>query len=778
MTGADQESRAVAAASGALAGRERDAPARTRRGRIFTRYWISVSVLLTAFLVIGGAVEIVTAFRENVRRLAVIQLAETHFVANRTDQLLGNIERAVGDTASLPWRDGLLGLDDARQEFRRLLKVTPAITAVRGFGPDEGLVLEVSRLKPDWISVAPMGRTQGGAPARPRYGTVEYREDSQPFVTASFPVPSRGSFFGRMEADLDPAVLSEAIAGSSGRAYVLDSQGGLLAHSDKTLPLRRLNFRELPHVSALLGAAAPREVSGIRSFDLEGSEIVASGMPIRSASWQVFVEQPLELATRDARATALRTIVLVLAGLLAAVLVSLLAARRFSRPILELRRGAQRISSGDLGARISVATADEIETLADDFNRMASQLQEYTGGLERKVAEKTEALEKALAIAREALHARSLFLAAASHDLRQPLYAISILADALAQHEVPPAARAALEKQREAISVLQRLFDNLLDLSRFESGNIRANPRIVALHEVLASLSLEHGMIARAKGLEWHCEPWPCWVRTDPELVRRLLGNLLSNAVRYTRRGSVRIRSWPDGPSVKVEIADTGIGIPVQLQERVFEEFVQLDNPGRDRERGAGLGLSIVKRIDELLGTGLELESAPEAGTRVTIVLPRTEAPGNALADAPALRRDPEALSGCRIWIVEDDRLVREALASLLGSWEVDYAFAATRAELESLRVSDRGWPDAVILDDMLERGERGLDIALWLADALSRKRILLVTGNPDPARLQEIEVRGFRALLKPLSSDALGEWLREAVRSDPSGLQALGRGK
>ena len=397
---------------------------------------------------------------------------------------------------------------------------------------------------------------------------------------------------------------------------------------------------------------------------------------------------------------------------------------------------------------------------------MADQIREYTTGLERKVDERTSEL-------RDALRARALFLAAASHDLRQPLYAISILADTLALEQLPPGARETLAKQREAIAVLRGLFDNLLDLSRFDSGEIRMNPRAAPLREILMPIAIEQEVVCRAKGLRWDVEIADVWVVTDPELVRRIAANLLSNAARYTPRGSVSLVAERVGAHVRLVVADTGIGIAPEDQQRVFEEFVQLDNPSRERDRGVGLGLSIVKKISTLLAANLQMKSAPGEGTRISIDIPLAEEMPATPEARPHLEASTEEFAGLRIWAVEDDPLVRGALSAQFEAWGVDYAFAASRAEVEALRESDGGWPDGVMLDDMLGHGERGLAIAQWLAQSMPRERLVLVTGNVEPGAVERLGASGLAVFRKPLAAAVLAHWLAAIARPDATTARA-----
>jgi CheY-like chemotaxis protein/anti-sigma regulatory factor (Ser/Thr protein kinase) len=246
-------------------------------------------------------------------------------------------------------------------------------------------------------------------------------------------------------------------------------------------------------------------------------------------------------------------------------------------------------------------------------------------------------------------------------------------------------------------------------------------------------------------------------VESDFDLLSRLVRNLVSNAIRYTSVGGVTISTMRDGEHVLLSVEDTGIGIAPENQERVFHEFVQLDNPQRARDKGTGLGLAIVRHIAALLSHPIHVDSAPGRGTRITVRLPAARDAG---AATPAAFPDrTTALEGRRVWIVEDDPLVREALLSYFRQRGSAARTALTRADLLELERQD-GLPDFVILDDMLGGLESGLELALWLTDRMPRQSILITTGNPEEARWVELSASGITALRKPVSTAALNDWL------------------
>jgi two-component system, sensor histidine kinase len=370
-----------------------------------------------------------------------------------------------------------------------------------------------------------------------------------------------------------------------------------------------------------------------------------------------------------------------------------------------------------------------------------------------------ETVQHALGAAEAANRSKAAFMAAASHDLRQPLYAISILAETALVHELDGGTREIIENQLQAIRVLRGLFDNLLDLSRFDTGGVQPIYRALSLRTLLQPLDLEFRTLCEAKHLGWSFDVADATVLTDADLMQRLVRNLLANAVRYTDAGRVSLRASVDGSHATLRVDDTGPGIAPAEQARIFEEFVQLDNPQRDREHGVGLGLSIVRRIDALLQTGMELQSTVGAGTCFSLTLPViASSQGDQRRDSA--RAQSHSITGMRVWLVDDDVLVRTALASQFAAWGCDCTVLTGRPGIFEARSVQGGWPDAIILDDMLGRHESGLDIAQEIAPHIGRDRILLVSGNSSPERVAALRESGCGFLPKPASAESLRAWL------------------
>lgn len=381
-----------------------------------------------------------------------------------------------------------------------------------------------------------------------------------------------------------------------------------------------------------------------------------------------------------------------------------------------------------------------------------------------RLEQEKQATQEALQAAEEANRAKSFFMAAASHDLRQPLYAATLLNDTLALHDLPDGAGEVVAKQREALAAATGLFDNLLDLSKFESGVIQPTLNQVPLARVFEQMDTEFRAMAEAKGLAFRADTDPPDVRSDFDLLTRMLRNLLSNAVRYTQEGRIQLGWRWDGDRVRISVADTGVGIPEHEHERVFQEFQQLDNPHRSRDKGVGLGLAIVRHISELLDHPIELQSAPGRGTRFEVIVPTGRQTAAArLPRSARVSADAALLQNRTAWVVEDDALVSEALGHYLGRQGCAHYRARTRQEILELE-QRHGLPDFVILDDMLGGAETGLDLAQWLAGKLPRERILLTTGNAALERWEILQRSGLRVMRKPVGTTALSEWLVEAL--------------
>lgn len=365
--------------------------------------------------------------------------------------------------------------------------------------------------------------------------------------------------------------------------------------------------------------------------------------------------------------------------------------------------------------------------------------------------------------ARAADQAKSRFLAAASHDLRQPIHALGLFAGALGSlaERGPVDAAQAREiamRLRGMLGNLGDLLNGLLDISRLDAGVVPVAREPIALHKLFTDLREEFAGTAAERQLRWRVHCSQLWVDSDPLLLRRVLDNLLTNAFRYTRRGGVLLGCRRRGRELEIQVLDSGVGIAPGLQEVIFEEFVQLHNAERDRKQGLGLGLAIVRHASRLLGHRLELKSQPGRGSLFSLRVPLTEAP---LQAPPLSERNSHGGPGLGIMVVDDERDVLHALSQLLEVWgHRVYPGASALLACQRHIEASHGGPapvDLILTDYRLGDGQTGEDAIRRIRNYLSRKvPALIITGDTSPARLREAVASGCRLLHKPLDTDQL----------------------
>jgi signal transduction histidine kinase len=371
--------------------------------------------------------------------------------------------------------------------------------------------------------------------------------------------------------------------------------------------------------------------------------------------------------------------------------------------------------------------------------------------------------------AERSLTAKTRFLAAASHDLRQPLHALNLFLDTLAAERLDARQRLLTERIKTSARAMQGLLDSLLDLSRVEAGSIIPEIRAFPVAPLLESLRKEFEAPLQRKGLRLAVRSSHRWVRSDPELLGRILRNLLSNALRHCPSGRVVLGASVRGGTMAFTVEDEGPGIPLEEQENVFLEFQQLSNPERDRSKGVGLGLSIVRNLGKLLGHPVTLVSLPELkGCRFTIEVP-TARPQKVAVRTARPRGNSGRLARRSILVVDDNAESRASLAAALESLGQKCRTAADgRSALKIVRATP---PDVLLCDYRLRAGENGLDVLEALQAQFPRRiPCALVTGDTDPQRLREARGSGVPLLHKPLGRTEIASFLRKIpIRSRPA---------
>ncbi|MBE9556903.1 MAG: PAS domain S-box protein [Proteobacteria bacterium] len=383
---------------------------------------------------------------------------------------------------------------------------------------------------------------------------------------------------------------------------------------------------------------------------------------------------------------------------------------------------------------------------------------------ERKQAE--ESLRDAMLQADQAINARTRFFAAASHDLRQPLHAISLYLPLLLKRMEKTENREMLGAIQNSCNAMRSLLDSLLDISRLDAGVIEPENSPIPLLEIFDQLGMEFAPQAAAKGLELRVVSADYWVRSDPALLERILRNLLTNAIRYTSKGKILLGARRAGSTVRIEVWDSGIGIESETLEHIFEEFYQADNPERDRNRGLGLGLAIIERLATLLEHKLGVRSWPGRGSVFDITLPVTDEPAS--ADARMRQTPPEtgSLQGRLAVLVDDDPIVLEGTEAMLEDWGCKVVSTSSGNEAVAAIFATDRIPDFILADLRLRGTETGLDAIAALHQSLDRPiPAIIVTGDTDPDRIREASASGYIILHKPVEPVRLQKAIQKLIQ-------------
>ena len=375
----------------------------------------------------------------------------------------------------------------------------------------------------------------------------------------------------------------------------------------------------------------------------------------------------------------------------------------------------------------------------------------FTNITEKKHA--AEALDAAKQIADQANVAKSRFLAAASHDLRQPLQTIRLLQGLLVEKSNGLETQTLLKRLDATVGVMSGMLNTLLDINQLEAGVIHADIESFALADLFEHLNADFGYHMRAQGLDWRVVSSACIVRSDPRLLEQILRNLLSNAAKFTTSGKVLLGCRRRGETMRIEVWDTGPGIPEEDRLAIFEEFHQINNPARERSRGLGLGLAIVQRLSILLGHPIDLKSRPGHGSMFSIRVPM-EASAHASSGYPRGGSAVEHAKGsASILVVEDDPTIRELLEMLLrGGGHRPIGAADGVAAIGSTEI-----PDIIVADFNLPNGPNGVDVVAKLREKFQRAiPAIVLTGDISTQTLRAIAALGCTHLDKPVETAEL----------------------
>ncbi len=413
--------------------------------------------------------------------------------------------------------------------------------------------------------------------------------------------------------------------------------------------------------------------------------------------------------------------------------------------------------------RKNVAAGQALQEAHNSLEQRVAQrtneLVEANDSLQQEITERSraeEALRLATLEAERANKAKSRFLVAASHDLRQPLQSLGLLHRVLSESITARKEMQVLRDMGHSLSIMADLLNRLLDISKLELGVITPEMTEFKVDELLQRVGGPAAVEARAKGLELRVVPCSAVVRSDQTLLGRVLENLISNALRYTDRGKILLGCRRRNSSLRIEVWDSGPGIPEDQKRSIFEEYYQIGNPGRDRSLGLGLGLAIVERTAQLLGHRLDMESIPGKGSMFAIEVPLAEAAPLHQVPAPGAETCDYDLAGKLIALIEDDQIVAKATQLLLEQWGFDVVIGADGSEaLRELRALGAR-PSLIIADYRLVGGKTGVKETERMWEALGPLPAIVITGDTGEEALREIQAAGCQLLHKPVDPHEL----------------------
>ena len=566
-----------------------------RRGRLFRKYLALLTALISGVVLTSALVQGYFAYREHQAALLRLQQAEAAAAASRIQRFIEETERQLRWAFPPPGAAGAATLDRQRADYHRLLRQAPAITEVSYLDAAGAQRLRISRLSmntegsgTDYSRETSFLEAQSGGTY---FGPVYYRNDSEPYMTVAVGETGPGAGVTVAEVNLKFAwdVVYPIKIGQAGYAYVVDASGYLIAHPEISLVLQKTDMSALPQVQAARAAPArPAPMGGATiGRDLRGQQVLSAHQAIEPPGWHVFVEQPLAEAFAPLYSSLLRTAVLLPLGLGLAVLASLFLVRRMVTPIRALEAGVARIGAGALDHRVDVRTGDELEGLAEEFNRMTDRLRGYTEELQLSRARLVTAREEERRRLRRDLH----------DGLGPMLGSLTLKLDVAGDlvEENPTAARALLHdvkaQARTAIADIRRLVYALRPPALDDLG------LVAALREEAARY--EPGGLRTTLDAPERLPPLPAAVEVA---TYRIAQEALTNVARHSGARVCTIRLALDDGVIQLEIVDDGHGFPIIVR--------------------AGVGLASMRERAGELGGICVVESRPEGGTAVRASLP------------------------------------------------------------------------------------------------------------------------------------------------------------
>lgn len=583
-----------------------------------------------------------------------------------------------------------------------------------------------------------------------------------------------------------------AVAGARAPALVIDSQwqevgpaaGALRLEGEGRIafahPVRSPEVVEEDWLELRRSAPPTAAATGAATGAADATATTAATTAAQGGAYAI-VEMDTAGVSRELRAFAALLLGLLVLVLPAAWWVALRLSRAVVGPVTSVAEAVQRIGAGQGGVRVRGASGIlTMDSLAAGVNEMAGQLERSRSELEERVRQATRELQAGKEDAERADRAKTRFLAAASHDLRQPMHALTMFVVALQQETDDQRRGELLTRVATATHAMGDLLDGLLDISKLDAGGMRVQLGAVSVKQLMARLHATYAGLAAQRNIELVLRGRAGWVLSDPVLLERMLGNLVSNAIRYSPAdgtGKVMVVARRSGPGLRFEVRDNGPGIPPESKEAIFEEFMQLDNPERDRSKGLGLGLAIVRRLGVLLGHPVGLRTRPGMGSTFSVTAPQTSAPLQAevVPSAPLARGSASSahvLQGRRVLVVDDDVLARESLSRVALMWGADVIESSGDGDILQPLIKDDWWPDLMLTDYRLRNGRDGLALLTQVQQEAAarhhRVQGVLITGDTEEPALRGLQRPGVQVLYKPVRPPELRQVVEQLMRVPP----------
>jgi signal transduction histidine kinase len=493
----------------------------------------------------------------------------------------------------------------------------------------------------------------------------------------------------------------------------------------------------------------------------------APGEPTTKVVGHVVVELSMLEITHESMRLAATGLLIALFGSLLGGWLAQRIARGVTGPLIEATEVVERIGHGDLAARMNPDSTGTLQSLAAGINAMAERVGMTHEELHARVDEATHDLLREKEAAEHATIAKSHFLAAASHDLRQPLHALGLFVSRLGQSDAAKIEPKLISHIQSAVDSLQNLLEGILDISRLDDGKVVPQATTFPVAPLLDGVVRDLSLLAEQGGLQIRVRPTRIWVHSDERIIERILLNLVGNALRYTRNGGVLVACRRRRGMARIEVWDTGEGIPEHAREKVFDEYVQLGNPERDQSKGVGLGLAICRRLSTLLDAPLGVRSRPGRGSVFWVDLPFAtdaaplwQATGNTPQQNPS---DQIRLFGT-VLVVETDPLVRAGMEEAILNWGGRVLLAANREEaLRCCRESPL-LPNLAICNAYLPHGVSGIELGQELQRNFGPMGVLLISADVNEETLAAARRAGFPLLKEPVPPGRLRAALRQLL--------------